>query len=54
MKLKADGVGRPVPPPGDPAWLIENIPVLSTLTDAQYSALRKCDFWDAVAASATP
>jgi para-nitrobenzyl esterase len=37
-----------------PAWLIEDIPVLSTLTDAQYSALRNCDFWDAVAASATP
>jgi len=31
-----------------PAWLIEDIPVLSTLTDAQYSALRKCDFWDSL------
>ena len=36
-----------------PAWLIEDLPVLSTLTDPQYGALRKCDFWDAVAASAT-
>ena len=35
----------------DPAWLIEDLPVLSTLTDPQYSALRNCDFWDAVAAS---
>jgi para-nitrobenzyl esterase len=37
-----------------PAWLIQDIPAMSTLTDAQYSALRKCDFWDAVAASAMP
>ena len=36
-----------------PQWLIQNIPVLSTLTDPQYDVLRKCDFWDAVAASAT-
>jgi para-nitrobenzyl esterase len=32
-----------------PAWLIQDIPVLSTLTDTQYSALRNCDFWDSVA-----
>jgi para-nitrobenzyl esterase len=31
-----------------PAWLIENQPVLSTLTDPQYSALRKCDFWNSL------
>jgi para-nitrobenzyl esterase len=33
-----------------PQWLIQNISVLSTLTDPQYDALRKCDFWDALAA----
>jgi para-nitrobenzyl esterase len=31
-----------------PAWLIQDLPGLSTLTDAQYSALRHCDFWDSV------
>ncbi len=34
-----------------PQWLIEDIPVLSTLTDPQYVALRKCDFWDTIAAA---
>jgi para-nitrobenzyl esterase len=39
-----------------PAWLIqdlpsEDLPGLSTLTDAQYSALRHCDFWDSVTAT---
>jgi para-nitrobenzyl esterase len=29
-----------------PIWLSENIPVLSTMTDAQFSASHKCDFWD--------
>ena len=33
----------------NPAWLIQDIPILSTLTDPQYSALRKCDFWDTFA-----
>ena len=28
-----------------PAWLIQDIPVLSTLTDPQYSAICNCDFW---------
>ncbi len=37
----------------NPAWLIQDLPVLSTLTDTQYSAICNCDFWDAVAASAT-
>ena len=32
-----------------PAWLIQDLPVLSTLTDAQYASLRNCDFWDSVA-----
>jgi para-nitrobenzyl esterase len=36
---------------GTPAWLIEGQPVLSTLTDAQYSALRQCDFWDSLSAT---
>jgi para-nitrobenzyl esterase len=31
-----------------PAWLIQDLPALSTLTDAQYAALRHCDFWDSV------
>jgi para-nitrobenzyl esterase len=31
-----------------PAWLIQDLPGLSTLTDGQYSALRHCDFWDSV------
>jgi para-nitrobenzyl esterase len=36
-----------------PAWLIQDLPRkdlpgLSTLTDAQYAALRHCDFWDSV------
>jgi para-nitrobenzyl esterase len=32
-----------------PAWLIQDLPVLSTLTDTQYAALRKCDFWNTLA-----
>ncbi len=35
-----------------PAWLIQDLPGLSTLTDAQYSPIRHCDYWDSV--SATP
>jgi para-nitrobenzyl esterase len=31
-----------------PAWLIQDVSGLSTLADAQYSALRHCDFWDSV------
>ncbi len=31
-----------------PAWLIEDVSGLSVLTDAQYAALRHCDFWDSV------
>jgi len=31
-----------------PAWLIQDLPALSTLTDAQYAARRHCDFWDSV------
>jgi para-nitrobenzyl esterase len=31
-----------------PAWLIQDLPTSSTLTDAQYVALRHCDFWDSV------
>ncbi len=34
-----------------PAWLIQDVPATSTLTDAQYSALRHCDFWDSVTAT---
>jgi para-nitrobenzyl esterase len=34
--------------PTKPTYLSENIPVLSTLTDAQYSAAHKCDFWDTI------
>jgi para-nitrobenzyl esterase len=34
-----------------PAWLIQDVPALSTLTDAQYAALRHCDFWDSVTAT---
>jgi para-nitrobenzyl esterase len=34
-----------------PAWLIQDLPGLSTLTDAQYMALRHCDFWDSVTAT---
>jgi len=34
-----------------PAWLIQDLPGLSTLTDAQYVALRHCDFWDSVTAT---
>jgi carboxylesterase type B len=34
-----------------PAWLIQDLPGLSTMTDAQYSALRHCDFWDSVTAT---
>jgi para-nitrobenzyl esterase len=32
-----------------PAWLIQGQPLLSTLTDAQYAALRHRDLWDALA-----
>ena len=32
-----------------PAWYMQNIPASSTLTDAQYAALRNCDFWDSLA-----
>jgi para-nitrobenzyl esterase len=35
-----------------PAWLIEDLPGLSSLTDRQYSLLHHCDFWDSV--SPTP
>jgi para-nitrobenzyl esterase len=31
-----------------PAWLIQDVTGLSTLTDVQYSARRHCDFWDSV------
>jgi para-nitrobenzyl esterase len=34
-----------------PAWLIQDLPGLSTLTDAQYVARRHCDFWDSVTAT---
>jgi len=34
-----------------PAWLIQDLSGLSTLTDAQYAALRHCDFWDSVTAT---
>jgi para-nitrobenzyl esterase len=34
-----------------PAWLIQDLPAPSTLTDAQYAALRHCDFWDSVTAT---
>jgi para-nitrobenzyl esterase len=30
------------------SWLIQNTSGLSTLTDAQYSALRHCDFWESL------
>ena len=33
----------------NPAWLLQDIPVLSTLTDTQYSTLRNCDLWDPLA-----
>ena len=33
---------------GAPAWLIQDLPASSTLADAQYVALRHCDFWDSV------
>jgi para-nitrobenzyl esterase len=36
---------------GAPSWLIQGQPFLSALTDAQYSALRHCDFSDALNAS---
>jgi para-nitrobenzyl esterase len=29
-------------------YLVENIPALSTMTDAQFSAAHKCDFWDPI------
>jgi para-nitrobenzyl esterase len=31
-----------------PAWLIQDLAGLSTMTDAQYLAVRHCDFWDSV------
>ena len=31
--------------------LIQDLPGLSTLTDAQDAALRHCDFWDSVTAT---
>jgi hypothetical protein len=34
-----------------PAWLIQDVPGLSTSTDAEYSALRHCDFWDSATAT---
>ena len=35
--------------PGHTAYyLAENIPALSTFTDAQFSAAHKCDFWDPI------
>jgi para-nitrobenzyl esterase len=34
-----------------PAWLIQDLPGLSNLTDGQYSALRHCGFWDSVTAT---
>jgi len=34
-----------------PAWLIQDLPGLSTMMDAQYAALRHCDFWDSVTAT---
>ena len=40
----------PVCPP-EHAWLIQDLPASSTLTDAQYVALRHCDFWDSVTAT---
>jgi para-nitrobenzyl esterase len=34
-----------------PAWLIQDLPGLSSLTDVQYSPIRHCDFWDSVPAT---
>ena len=35
--------------PGKTAFLLsENIPVLSTITDAEFVAEHKCDFWDTI------
>jgi para-nitrobenzyl esterase len=34
--------------PNQPGILSENIPVLSTFTDAQYNAAHRCDFWDSI------
>ncbi|ACK50264.1 Carboxylesterase type B [Methylocella silvestris BL2] len=34
--------------PSKPAWLIQKTPASSTMTDAQYAALRNCDLWDSV------
>jgi hypothetical protein len=34
-----------------PAWLIQDLSGLSTLTDAQYLAMRNCDFWDSMTAT---
>ncbi len=49
-----NGVGStpwPVFPKGTnkPAFLSQNIPVLSTFTDTQYRAQHHCDFWDSIA-----
>ena len=32
----------------NPSWLSENIPSLSTITDAQFFATHKCSFWDTI------
>ncbi len=34
--------------PARPSYLSQNIPVLSTFTDAQYNAAHKCDLWDSL------
>jgi para-nitrobenzyl esterase len=34
--------------PNQPSVLSESLPVLSTFTDAQFSAAHKCDFWDKI------
>jgi para-nitrobenzyl esterase len=37
-----------------PAWLLENIPALSSDGDKQYGALRNCDLWDPLAYYTAP
>jgi para-nitrobenzyl esterase len=37
-----------------PAWMIQNLPASSTLPDDQYSALRKCAFWEPIAFARFP
>ncbi|VFU07313.1 carboxylesterase/lipase family protein [Methylocella tundrae] len=34
--------------PNKAYYLSENIPVLSTMSDAEYAAANKCDFWDTI------